>query len=160
MKHLEWFLQRLPSLLVFCVVGAISYKVVADSVTTQVTVANAAPSFTAGPAEDPASSATTPTNVGNLVTFKATAQIRTMIRIGSRFQSNAITPMERERRRVQGLVSRPRRIGVEASCTCAYRRCGNAGRVCSDSQQEHVFCFISGVGTSAPFEVNHCLHLL
>ena len=45
----------------------------AASVSTAVTVGNGAPSFTVQPYEDPASSTTTPTNVGSDVTFKATA---------------------------------------------------------------------------------------
>jgi hypothetical protein len=49
------------------------FEVHADTVTTSVTVGNSAPSFTAGPAENPASSTTSPTNVGLDVTFQATA---------------------------------------------------------------------------------------
>lgn len=47
-------------------------NVFADSVTTSVTVGNSAPSFTAGPTESSESSSTSPTNVGNSVTFNAT----------------------------------------------------------------------------------------
>lgn len=50
-----------------------SFTVVADTVTTAVTVGNSAPVFTAGPAEKPASSTTTPTNVGANTTWQATA---------------------------------------------------------------------------------------
>ena len=46
---------------------------VTKNVTTTVTIGNAAPGFTAGPAESPASSTTTPTTPGNDVTFTATA---------------------------------------------------------------------------------------
>ena len=49
------------------------FSVYADSVTTAVTVGNTAPTFTAGPAENPASATTTPTNVGDNTTFQATA---------------------------------------------------------------------------------------
>ena len=49
------------------------FEVKADSVTTSVTVGNSAPAFTVTPFEDPASSTTTPTNVGSNVVFKATA---------------------------------------------------------------------------------------
>lgn len=49
-----------------------SRKVFADSVTTSVTVGNSAPSFTAGPVENPASTSTNPTDVGSDVTFQAT----------------------------------------------------------------------------------------
>ncbi|MCA9379369.1 hypothetical protein KC640_02985 [Candidatus Dojkabacteria bacterium] len=54
------------------VFGIVVIPVWADSVTTSVTVGNSAPSFTAGPAESPASDGTTPTNVGSDVTFTAT----------------------------------------------------------------------------------------
>jgi len=50
-----------------------SFSVNADTVTTSVTVGNTAPAFTAGPAENPASSTTTPTNVGSSTTWEATA---------------------------------------------------------------------------------------
>lgn len=43
------------------------------NVTTKVTIGNAAPTFTAGPAESTASSTTTPTTPGSGVTFNATA---------------------------------------------------------------------------------------
>jgi len=49
------------------------FQVNAESITTSVTVGNSAPAFTAGPAENPASSTTSPTNVGSDVTFQATA---------------------------------------------------------------------------------------
>lgn len=47
-------------------------KVLADSVTTSVTVGNSAPTFTVNPAESAASDGSTPTNVGSNVTFTAT----------------------------------------------------------------------------------------
>lgn len=50
-----------------------SFNVTADTVTTAVTVGNSSPVFTAGPAENPASSTTTPTNVGSNTTWQATA---------------------------------------------------------------------------------------
>jgi len=43
------------------------------NVTTKVTIGNAAPAFTTGPAESPASTTTNPTTPGNDVTFTATA---------------------------------------------------------------------------------------
>jgi hypothetical protein len=49
------------------------FNVGAFSVTTNVTVGNAAPQFSISPYEDPASYDTTPTNVGSDTTFKATA---------------------------------------------------------------------------------------
>ena len=45
----------------------------AETLTTSVTVGNAAPTFTVNPFEDPASATTSPTNVGLDVTWKATA---------------------------------------------------------------------------------------
>ncbi len=44
----------------------------AENITTSVTVGNAAPSFTVNPFEDPASSTSSPTEVGSDVTWKAT----------------------------------------------------------------------------------------
>jgi hypothetical protein len=49
-------------------------EVKADFASTTVTVKNAPPSFTNGPKEDPISSTSSPTNFGDLVTFKGTAQ--------------------------------------------------------------------------------------
>lgn len=49
------------------------FNAYADTVTTSVTVGNSAPSFTTGPAESPASTTASPTNVGSNVTFRATA---------------------------------------------------------------------------------------
>ena len=48
------------------------FDVNAESVSTAVTVGNSAPTFTAGPAENPASTTASPTNVGSDVTFQAT----------------------------------------------------------------------------------------
>lgn len=45
----------------------------ATDVSTSVTVGNAPPSFTVDPHEDPTSSSTSPTDAGQNVTFKATA---------------------------------------------------------------------------------------
>ena len=56
----------------FFVFSSKVFKAYADTVTTAVTVGNSAPSFTGGPAENPASTTTSPTNVGNNVTFQAT----------------------------------------------------------------------------------------
>lgn len=53
-------------------VYANSFTVIADSVTTSVTVGNSAPSFSVGPREDPASSTSSPTNVGSDTVWKAT----------------------------------------------------------------------------------------
>ena len=46
----------------------------AETIQTSVSVGNAAPEFTVNPFEDPASSSTSPTNVGSNVTWKATAE--------------------------------------------------------------------------------------
>jgi hypothetical protein len=69
----SWFAKKLPLLVLMIVVYAFSYSVGAASVSTQVTVSNTAPDITVAPAEDPISSPIAPTNVGNSVTFKATA---------------------------------------------------------------------------------------
>lgn len=63
----------LTVLVLFSTLAAATKSVWADSVTTTVTVGNSGPSFTDGPAESPASDATTPTNAGSNVTFQATA---------------------------------------------------------------------------------------
>ena len=60
-------------LFILLFVGFLPGKVLADSVTTSVTVGNTAPAITAGPAESSESSSTSPTNVGSDVTFTATA---------------------------------------------------------------------------------------
>lgn len=56
-------------LLVICA----SWIVNAETVTTQVTVGNSFPTFSDGPAENPASYSSSPTNAGSNVTFQATA---------------------------------------------------------------------------------------
>ncbi len=60
------------SILIFFALTQV-FTVNADTVTTAVTVGNSAPYFTAGPAENPASYTTTPTNVGSNTTWEATA---------------------------------------------------------------------------------------
>lgn len=63
-------------LLCFSLLGMLVFsfnQVQADTVTTSVVVGNTAPSLTAGPAESTASDDTTPTNVGDSITFEATA---------------------------------------------------------------------------------------
>jgi len=149
----------------FFVVGALSYTVVADSISTQVTVANAAPNFTAGPAEDPASDSTTPINVGNLVTFKATASDSN----GDSYRlaickTNAITPNGTSAPTCDGgswCVSSATASTVEASCTYtaqsgdvesnawyAFVCDSTTGSTCSSASQ--------GTGSAGtPFEVNH-----
>jgi len=72
--------KAMPWLLIFSLVFAITLsfnfrnlKVEADSADTSVNVENTVPAFTVDPYEDPASATSTPTNVGDNVTFKATA---------------------------------------------------------------------------------------
>ena len=48
------------------------FRVQADSITTSVTIGNNSPYFSSGPIEDPAVTSTSPANIGDLVTFKAT----------------------------------------------------------------------------------------
>jgi len=72
-KTTPWFLVLV---LIGIIIGtALNWhqSVKATDVGTSVTVGNAAPSFTVDPYEDSASSATSPTNAGSDVTFKATA---------------------------------------------------------------------------------------
>ena len=65
--------------LTICVIFIINFfilkepKAEADSASTSAQVQNVVPSFTAGPAESTASTATAPTNVGGNITFQATA---------------------------------------------------------------------------------------
>ena len=71
------FLLRAPLFLIVPVLFFFAleiFSVYAESVSTAVTVGNSAPTITAGPVENPASSTTSPTNVGNDVTWEATAQ--------------------------------------------------------------------------------------
>lgn len=165
MKRISWLLERLPALVLLFVVGAISYSVVADSVTTQVTVANTAPSITAGPIEDPTSDATTPTNVGNQVTFKATASDSNNDSYHLAIcKTNAITPNGTSAPTCDGgswCVSSATASTVEASCSYtalsgdaeseawyAFVCDSVSGSTCSSSSQ--------GTGASgSPFNVNH-----
>ncbi len=48
------------------------FRAQADSITTSVTIGNNSPYFSSGPIEDPAVTSTSPANIGDLVTFKAT----------------------------------------------------------------------------------------
>jgi hypothetical protein len=68
-----FFKILLAVIVFFTVLLAIkTFNTYAFSVTTTVLVGNESPSFTVQPFEDPASSTTTPTNVGLDITFKAT----------------------------------------------------------------------------------------
>lgn len=60
-------------LLLFLFLSLGVFSVLADPITTAVTVGNNPPSITDGPREDPTSSATTPTDVGSDTTFEVTA---------------------------------------------------------------------------------------
>jgi hypothetical protein len=60
-------------LVIFITAILMPNKVSAESVVTSVTVGNSPPSFTSGPAESPASTNASPTNVGSTLTFEATA---------------------------------------------------------------------------------------
>jgi hypothetical protein len=73
-KNIPTFLIALTSFLVISSILFFSFDAYADTVTTSVTVGNAAPTITAGPAENPASYTASPTNVGSNVTFQATAE--------------------------------------------------------------------------------------
>lgn len=159
------FLKKLPGLAVIVVAGTISYSVVADSINTQVTVSNSAPTFSVAPAESPASDTTTPTNVGNVVTFQATAtdanndSYRLAI-----CKTNAVTPNGVGSPTCDGgswCVSSTAASGAQASCTYtalsgdvesndwyAFVCDSTTGSTCSSSSQ--------GSGSSgSPFAVNH-----
>jgi hypothetical protein len=72
-KIISWFaLASLAVVVVFSVNMLISF-VLADTVSTSVTVGNTAPNFTTSPAEDPVSTTASPTDVGVNVVWKATA---------------------------------------------------------------------------------------
>ena len=74
-KSIPWFLIISLILTTVLTFNFMSSKVEADSADTSVTVGNTVPVFDGGfePYEDAASATSTPTNVGNDVTFKATA---------------------------------------------------------------------------------------
>ena len=72
-KSIPWFLIMSLVLSTVLIFNLRNLKVEADSATTSVNVGNTVPAFTVDPYEDPASATSTPTNVGDSVTFKATA---------------------------------------------------------------------------------------
>ena len=73
-------LIKVDSLKFFLVITIVSFsffllrgfRAQADSITTSVTIGNNSPYFSSGPIEDPAVTSTSPANIGDLVTFKAT----------------------------------------------------------------------------------------
>ncbi|MGI5828125.1 MAG: hypothetical protein ACOX6V_03865 [Patescibacteria group bacterium] len=137
----------------------------AETVTTNVTVGNTAPTFTAGPAENPVSSATTPTNVGSDVTFEATANDAN----GENYylaicKTDAVTAVNGGAPTCDGgawCVSSATASDAEATCSYtalqgdvesndwyAFVCDGSAAAACSTSSQ--------GSGDSgSPFKVNH-----
>jgi len=146
--------------------ASILWKVLADSVSTSVTVGNSAPSFTVGPAESSESSSTSPTNVGSSVTFTATAtDSNTEDYYLIVCSSNSVSPVNGSAPTcgaTQWCVSTSTDSGVQASCSrtalvgdsesnnwYAFVCDGNSSSAnCSSSQQG------SG-GTGSPFAVNH-----
>lgn len=165
MKNIGWSLKGIFAFAVFFVVSAVSYVALAESVTTQVTVANTAPSFSVAPAESPASDSSTPTNVGNVVTFTATATDTNndSYRLAL-CKTNAITPNGTSSPTCTGgqwCVSSVTNSGSQASCTYtalsgdvesnawyAFVCDSTTGSVCSAASQG------SGA-TGSPFAVNH-----
>lgn len=142
------------------VVAALSVR--AESVATSVTVGNAVPSFTAGPAESVASTATTPTNVGSTVTFTATAEDGNNEDYYLAIcKTDAITP---------GSSSAPTCTGgswciTGATASGAGTSCGHTA-IDGDAEVNAWYAFVcDGTGCSAssqgsgdtgsPFEVNH-----
>lgn len=157
-------ISRLPVLLLI-IVGAISYTVVADSITTQVTVSNSSPAFTAGPAESPTSDTSNPTNVGNTVTFQATAtdsnsdSYRLVI-----CKTDAVTPNGVNVPTCTGgnwCISTVASSEVQASCTYTALSGDTESNawyafVCDSTSGSS--CSVSSQGTGAsgsPFSVNH-----
>ncbi|MEK7168928.1 MAG: hypothetical protein AAB778_02845, partial [Patescibacteria group bacterium] len=141
--------------------------VMADSVTTSVTVGNSAPAITAGPAESTESSSTSPTNVGSGVTFTATATDSNSENYYLLVcATDAATPTNGGAPNctsTQWCVSSSTASGAQATCTYT-TLIGNAESnawyafVC-DGNASAANCSAAGNqgtgGTGSPFGVNH-----
>lgn len=148
-------------------IGFLPGKVLADSVTTSVTVGNTAPAITVTPAETTESSSTSPTNVGSAVTVTSTATdsnsenyYLVLCSTDSVIPTNGAAPTCTATR---WCVSSSTASGVEASC--AYTTLiGDAESnawyafVC-DGNATAASCSATGNqgsgGTGSPFGVNH-----
>ncbi len=138
----------------------------ADLVTTSVTVGNSPPEFTAGPAENPASTTANPANVGSDVTFEATAtDANAENYYFAVCKTNSITANNGAAPTCGGgnwCISSSTSSGSQA--TCSYTTLvGDSessawyGFVC-DNNASASACSLSSQGTGdsgSPFEVNH-----
>lgn len=138
----------------------------AASVSTAVTVGNSAPSFTAGPAESPASTATTPTNVGSDTTWTATASENN----GENYyliicSSDSVTPVNGNAPTCGATtfcVSTATADDAQATCSRTALT-GDAESIAwyafvCDGNAQNASCSSSSQGTGdsgSPFEVNH-----
>ena len=140
--------------------------VLAETVTTVVTVGNSAPEFTDGPREDPTSSGTNPTNVGSNVTFEATAEDSNSEDYYLAIcKTNSVTPVNGDAPTCGGgnwCISTVTTSGQEASC--------NYTALIGDAESNAWFAFVCDDNASAascstaeqgsgdsgsPFKVNH-----
>lgn len=141
-------------------------SVLADSVTTSVTVGNSGPAFTVNPAESPASDATTPTNVGSNVTFTATGTDANSENYYLAIcKTNSVTPTNGGAPSCGGgnwCISSGTASASQASCTYTALQ-GDAESnvwyafVC-DGNSSAAACSSSHQGTGgsgSPFKVNH-----
>lgn len=144
-----------------------SFPIFAATIATSVTVGNSAPTFTAGPAESVASTATNPTNVGSAVTFEATA---TDSNNESYYfivcKTNAVTPGSEGGAPSCGggswCVSTVTSSGQEATCDYTAQSGDDEvnawyGFVC-DNNATSSSCSTAAQGSgdsASPFEVNH-----
>lgn len=137
-----------------------------ETVTTQVTVGNSAPAFTAGPAESVASYSSAPTNEGSSITFQATAtDSNSEDYYLAICKTNSITDVESGAPTCGGgnwCISTATTSGNQASCN--YTTVGGDAEsnawfafVC-DGNSSSASCSASSSGTGdsgSPFAVNH-----
>ena len=164
-KSLPWFLI-LGLILGVMVMLSPKNTIGTNQATTTAGVNNKAPVFTAGPAENPASTSTSPTNVGENVTFQATATDKNSDKYYLAIcKEDSITPGSNSAPTCGGsgswCISSETNSGVQASCNYtalqgdassnnwyAFVCDKNASGLCSSSSQ--------GSGDSgSPFNVNH-----
>jgi len=154
------------SLQLLALVAFIYHSVQADSVATSVTVGNSAPSFTVDPAESPASSSTSPTDVGSSITFTATAsdpnnESYYLIIC----KTNSVSPTNGGAPTCPGgswCVSAATTSGSQASCSYTTQQSDSESNdwyafVC-DGNSSAASCSTASQGTGdsgSPFKVNH-----
>jgi len=140
-------------------------KVKADNASTTAAVANKAPTFTAGPAENPASTASSPTLVGNNVTFQATAtdkngdQYYLAICKGQGITAGSNGPPTCTSG--QWCISSATNSGSQASCSYQVQQTDASSNdwyayVCDKNTSGQCSSYSQGSGDSgSPFYVNH-----